>query len=188
MTTMNNPAISSKRKFSILNKLLRKNKSSTIPPLIENGETVTDPKCKSDLLNNHCADKATVDGSSHTPPNLLKTDVLSSLNQINTSPLEVGKIIHDCKKSHQSYCGVPGKFLSIISTTISFPLSIMFNPTFENRFSPDTFKLAHITCIWKQKGPKLSKLFHRPISLLQTVSKIIESMIHNTLLSPFMEN
>ena len=70
---MNNPAISSKKKFSILNKLLRKNKSSTIPPLIKNGETVTDPKCKSDLLNNHFVDKATVEGSTNTPPNLQKT-------------------------------------------------------------------------------------------------------------------
>ena len=84
-------------------------------------------KWKSYLLNNHFADKATVEGSSNTPHTLQKTDVLSSLIQINTSPLEVGKIIRDCKKSHQSYCGAPGKFLSMISTPISFPLSIMFN-------------------------------------------------------------
>ena len=42
--------------------------------------------------------------------------------------------------------------------------------------------------IWKQKGPKSSKLYYRPISLLPTLSKIIESIIHNRLLSHFAEN
>ena len=139
-------------------------------------------------MNNHFAQKATVEGNSDIPPMLDKTDVLSSLNEINTSPLEVGKIIRDIKKSHQSYCGVPGKFLSIISSPISFPLSRMFNNMFENGFFPENFKLAHVTSIWKQKGVKSSKLFYRPISLLPTLSKCLESIIHKRLLSHFIEN
>ena len=59
---------------------------------------------------------------------------------------------------------------------------------FEKGFFPDTFKLAHITSIWKQKGLKSSKLVYRPISLLATPSKIIESIMHNQLLFHFMEN
>ena len=58
----------------------------------------------------------------------------------------------------------------------------------ENSFIPDSYKLAHITSIWKNKGLKSSKLFYRPISLLPTLSKILESMIHNRLLSHIMEN
>ena len=45
-STLNNFEITAKKKFSILNKLLRKYKSSSIPPLIENDKTVTDPKEK----------------------------------------------------------------------------------------------------------------------------------------------
>ena len=103
-------------------------------------------------------------------------------------PLEVGKIIRDIKKSQQSYCGVPGKFLSIISSPISFPLSRMFNNMFGNGFFPENFKLAHVTSIWKQKGVKSSKLFYRPISLLPTLSKCLESIIHKRLLSHFIEH
>ena len=91
-----------------MNKLLRKNKTSSIPPLIENGKTITDPQEKSNILNDHFANKATVQGCNDVPPNIDKADVFSRLDQINTSPLEVGKIIRDSKKSHQSYCGVPG--------------------------------------------------------------------------------
>ena len=87
-----------------------------------------------------------------------------------------------------SHCGVPAKFLSLISTTISFPMSRMFNDMFANGYFPDTFKLAHVTRIWKQKGVKSSKYFYRPISLLPTMSKCMESVIHSRLLSHLMEN
>ena len=63
--------------------------------LIENGKTITDGKSKSEILNNHFTRKAFVDGFNDTPPKLDKHDVLSSLDQINTSPLEVCKIIRD---------------------------------------------------------------------------------------------
>ena len=39
---MNNYNISPKKKFSILNKLLRKNKSISVPPLIENDKIIND--------------------------------------------------------------------------------------------------------------------------------------------------
>ena len=159
-----------------------------MPPLIENNETNNDPKQKANILNQHFSSKATVHGENEVPPKLCKPIVNSELSDINTSPLEVGKIIRDCKKSHQSYCGVPGKFLSMISTPISFPMSRMFNNMFEVGFFPDTFKLAHITSIWKQKSLKSSKLFYRPISLLPTMSKIMESIIHSRLLSHCIEN
>ena len=55
-------------------------------------------------------------------------------------------------------------------------------------FFPENFKLAHITRFWKQKGVKSSKLFYRPISLLPTLSKCIESIMHSRLLSHFIEN
>ena len=58
-------------------------------------------------------------------------------------------------------------------------MSRMFSNMFEVGYFPDTFKLAHITSIWKQKGLKSSKLFYRPISLLPTMAKIMESVIHN---------
>ena len=171
-----------------MTKLLRNSKSSSLPPLIENDQTITDPKQKAIILNQKNSSKASVIGENDVPPNLCKFDVLSELSSINTSPLEVGKIIRDIKKSHQSYCGVPGKFLSLISTPISFPMSRMFNNMFEVGHFPDTFKLAHITSIWKQKGLKSSKLFYRPISLLPTMAKIMESVIHNRLSSHFTEN
>ena len=83
---------------------------------------------------------------------------------------------------------MPAKFLSLIATPVSFPLSRMYNNLFDIGHFPDVFKLAHITVIWKQKGLKSSKLFYSPISLLPTLSKIYESVMHNRLLSHCTEN
>ena len=45
-STLNNPAISAKRKFSILLRLMKNNKFCNTPPLIENEETIKDPHQK----------------------------------------------------------------------------------------------------------------------------------------------
>ena len=185
---MNNPQISAKKKFGILTKLMKNNKVSNIPPLIDNNCTITDPTNKANLLNSHFAAKSTVTSPTDIPPQLTKHDVLSDLSVINTSSIEVSKIIRSIKKSSQSYCGIPGKFLSYIATPISFSLSRLFNNMFKEGFYPDTFKLAHITAVWKQKGLKSSKQFYRPISLLPTLSKVCESVIHQRLLCHLVEN
>ena len=188
-STMCNNEISAKKKFNILSKLLNNQKFSVIPPLLENGTTVNDPKKQSDILNSFFASKSTVPGSNDEPPDLPDKDINSYFSQINTSPIQISKTIRNClKKSHLSHCGIPGKFLSLIATPISFSLSRLLNNHFENGLFPDIWKLSHITSIWKQKGLKSDKTNYRPISLLPTLSKICESVIHNGLLSHCIDN
>ena len=55
-------------------------------------------------------------------------------------------------------------------------------------FFPENIKLANVPSVWKQKGVKSSKLFYRPISLLPTLSKCLESIIHKRLLLHFIDN
>ena len=84
---MNNLNISAKQKYGILTKLMRNLKISSIPPLIDNNTTITDPKQKSNLLKKHFASKSNVPNSDDPPPILHKFDVLSDISQINTSPI-----------------------------------------------------------------------------------------------------
>ena len=186
---MNRHDISAKKKFSILLKLMNNNKFSSIPALIENGKTITDDQEKSNLLNNHFSAKATVPNPNDEVPLLFRKPEMPKFDSINTSPLEVSKIIRDhLKKSCISHCGIPGKFLGIIATPISFSMSRLFNNLFENGLYPDLWKLSHVTAIFKQKGLKTNKANYRPISLLPTVSKICETVIHHRLLSHCTEN
>ena len=67
-------------------------------------------------------------------------------------------------------------------------MSTLFNNLFEIGLFPDVWKIAHITAIYKNVGPKSSKLNYRPISILPTLSKIFESVIHERLLKHCLDN
>ena len=130
-STMHNNSISAKKKFAILTNLMKNCKSSTIPPLLDNGKVINDPKQQSDIFNDLFASKATVLGNNDPVPNLNPNDnIHSPLKYLNTSPIEVAHIIRNMKKSNSSYCGVPAKFLAIIATPISFPLYKILNNFF----------------------------------------------------------
>ena len=67
-STMNNRNISAKEMYGILTKLMKNQKVSSIPPLMDNNTTITDPKQKSDLLNHHFSSKANVPNPNDPPP------------------------------------------------------------------------------------------------------------------------
>ena len=95
--TMNNPNLSPKRKFSILLKLMKTNKVSSTPPLIENDQVINDPETKSNLFNSFFASKSMVHGNNDASPILEKLLNTNSLNSFNTSPYELSKILEDLK-------------------------------------------------------------------------------------------
>ena len=101
------------------------------PPLVENNSVVQDPLEKSNIFNNFFASKSTVQNENDPVPILKQKEGITPLNMVNTSPIEVAKIIRNIKKSHSSHCGIPGKFIHLISTPISFSMSRLFNNLFE---------------------------------------------------------
>ena len=187
--TMQNYEISAKKKFSILTKLMKNQKTSIIPPLLQNGEVINDPKTQSELFNNHFISKATVPGSDDPVPILEPNNNINTpLSFINTSPIEVSKVLRQLKKSNSSHCGIAGKFINIIATPISFSLSRVFNNCFEIGHFPDIFKVAHVTALWKRAGLKSDPAMYRLIALLPTLAKAAESIIHNRLSGYFTEH
>ena len=148
-------------------------KLSIIPTLIENEKIIDDPKCKSNILNLHFADQSSVNNPSDEVPFLNPLPGINKCNTLNTSPLETAKIIRLTKKSQFSHCGISGKFLDLISTPISFSLSRLLNNKFEEGIFPSIWKLSHITPIFKKSGLKSDKVNYRPISLLPTLTKIL---------------
>ena len=186
--TLKNPSLSAKRKFSILLKLMKNNKFSNVPPLIENDSTIQDSAQKSNIFNDFFASKASVKNPDDPIPILERKANVSSLSVLNTSPIEVAKFARTIKKSQLSECGIPGKFISLISTPISFSMSRLFNNLFEAGHFPHLWKLAHVTPIYKRAGPKTDKSSFRPISILPTLSKLCESIIHERILKHCMEN
>jgi hypothetical protein len=100
--TMNNYSISAKKKFSILLRLMKNNKFSTIPPLVENDITVQDPLQKSNIFNTFFASKSTVPNFQDQAPHLDRKDGVPSLDSMNTSPIEIVKLIRNIKQAWMS--------------------------------------------------------------------------------------
>ena len=67
---MHNYHISAKNEYLILFKLMKNNKISFIPPIIENDQVVTNPQQKADIINNFFASKLSVQNSQDSAPSL----------------------------------------------------------------------------------------------------------------------
>jgi hypothetical protein len=168
---------------------MKNQKTSNIPPLIQGNTVINDSKIKSEHLNDIFVSKATVQGSEDPVPVLDPIEsISSSLSSINTSPIEVSKILRQLKKSNFSHCGISGRFVNIIATPLSFSLSRMFNNCFEIGHFPDIFKISHVTALWKRSGLKSDPSMYRPIALLPTLSRAAEAIIHNRLSAHLTEN
>ena len=106
-----------------------------------------------------------------------------------TDANEIKKTIYSSLKSKHS-CGhdnVSPSFLKQISHEISYPISILINKSIESGEVPDVMKIAKVVPIYKSKD-KEEFSNYRPISLLPTLSKILEKIIHKRLYFYFQTN
>ena len=186
-----NASISAKKKFDILKKLTRTTKNCVIPPLIEDGKVVNDPQEQAQIFNKFFAGKSTVINPGDTPPSIDKLTTNEPLDKLDTSFYEIGPQIKSLKSSNFSHCGVPATFIKnsykYTGSVISKLISDLINRIFHTGNYPHIFKIAHVTPVFKGKD-KTNKINYRPISLLPTLSKICEAVLHHRLLRHLISN
>ena len=191
-STLSNPEISSKKKFTILKRLTNTGKNANIPPLIDNDAIIHKPAEKAEVFNNHFAKKSKLKGSQEAPPELDPIPTLDDLNDITTSHYEIGPLIKSMKNADFSPCGVPARFIKEIysryGSKITMPIANLLNIIFKSGKYPHIWKTANITPVYKRKGAKTDKNNWRPISILPTLSKICESVIHHRILRHMLDN
>ena len=83
-------------------------------------------------------------------------------------------------KSSSGHDGISNKLLKVITFNISKSLTIVIN----QMLFPDAFKVAKIIPIFK-KGDSSLLVNYRPISLLPTISKVFERVIHDQMYEYF---
>ena len=157
-------------------------KQNQIPTLHHNDISASTSDAKANLLNNFFAQSFNPCTSSplclsHSlefsdpPPYLLCTpeQVLHLIHQLptDTSP---------------GPDGISSKMLKSTTYSISHPLSLLFNQSISFGTFPSEWKCSHITSISKSTSPS-SPSCYRSISLLYLVSKLLENMDAQLLLS-----
>ena len=83
--------------------------------------------------------------------------------------------------------GISSKLIKIIEPAIIKPLTLLINQVLNTGIFPDELNIAKVIPIFKKDDPTLFKNY-RPISLLSTISNIIEKIIFTQLSLYFNEN
>ena len=110
----------------------------------------------------------------------------NSLVLRETSVEEIKKLIKSLpNKTSHGHDKVSNTLLKSLCTSISYPLQIIFNQSIYHGVFPDKMKLAEIVPLYKGKEYDLVTNY-RPISLLMTISKVLEKLIYHHLYS-FLE-
>ena len=173
--------------WKLINKITNKtqNKQSIINKIKVDGILIEKPKEISNALANYFA---SIGGnlSNNLPPS--KHSLRHYLNKIPTcpatmfatptNPIEINNLIISLVNKHSSgHDNISNHMLKWLHPVITEPLSTIFNLSIKHGIFPDYMKIAEIVPLHKGGDESLCNNY-RPISLLITISKILEKLIY----------
>ena len=102
----------------------------------------------------------------------------SSLFLLPTNSVEIENIINALAPKHScGHDGMSNRLLKDLGSSIVVPLEIIFNQSLSTGVFPDIMKLGDVIPLYKSKN-KDNCTNYRPISLLLTISKVLEKIIY----------
>ena len=157
----------------------------------QNNELLTDPKQIAEEFNKFFVDAGHKVASFIQP---VQKDPIAYLSEINSpSPPEMhlneisqGEFINIVEqmepKSSQDLNGVSTKIIKYLRYELATPLVYLFNLSIRNGIFPAKLKASRTVPVFKSGDP-LSCDNYRPISLLSSISKILEKFVANQLVN-----
>jgi len=113
---------------------------------------------------------------------------IPELNLQNTTPEHIKKIIKQLHpKLSQDSQGVSTKMIKLVGNEISVSLAHIFNLSLRSGVFPDKLKICRVIPIFKA-GNKLECDNYRPISLLSSISKVLEKIVAEKLINHLLTN
>ena len=95
-----------------------------------------------------------------------------------TSVMEIARIIQQLPNKHSSgYDNLSNMLLKQLSGSIQIPLEIIFNNSIRSGKFPHGMKQAIVVPLYKAKD-RHNVTNYRPISLLATISKVLEKIVY----------
>ena len=161
---------------------------SSVPTLVDGAKLISDAKEKSEVFNEYfCSQSKIDDGSASFPREIIYFQNDVSLSNVRTTESEVLDLLKsvDIGKA----CGPDGignRILKLCADGISSSFPNLINLSLSEGKFPDAWKLANVTPIFK-KDDRQSKVNYRPVSLLDSLSKITEKIVFTRLYTFLLE-
>jgi hypothetical protein len=110
---------------------------------------------------------------------LPSTSSMPELSSIQLSEIEVVGVLRNLNPRKASGPdNIPNRLLIELADVIAPSLCTIFNMSLDLGVVPLKWKMANITPVFKREDPTLA-MNYRPISLLCTLSKVLERSVHN---------
>lgn len=167
-------------------KNLRKNSSSYPSTMTLNNTIISDPESIPDLFATHFSSVFEVDDDSVNTTDdvgisMDNTERLDLIDSFEFDPIEIEKKLKklDITKS-VGPDNIHPLLLVNCARNFALPLSLLYNQSLKTGTFPDAWKQARVVPIYKS-GKRECVANYRPVSILSTISKVFESMIHSVL-------
>ena len=180
--------LSSKDWWSTLKAFISPHTHSDIPPLESNGNVYTNEIDKANLLNDHFQSQTILNEQNAILPPLPPPANHTQLNSIILTPLEVESTLQTLKVGKASGPnGLNNRILRELSSQLASPFCSLFNQSLRLGIMPASYKEANV-CPVPKKGDLSVTSNYRPISLLNSESKVFEKTIFKHLYNHLQEN
>jgi len=187
--TFQNPDQNPKKWWSLTKSLLNNKIQTSIPPLFDNNNVITDAAHKAGIFNSFFAQNSRLPSHANThplPPFEYLTD--QRLDHLTFTPDEVYKVLVSLNVSKATGPDKIGNFLlKICAEGINMPLCKLFNHSLVTMKFPSKWKYSHVVPVHK-KNCRNDKNNYRPISLLCNISKVMERLVHNKMYDYLTKN
>ena len=189
---LGNPEIenSSKTFWQVMGRFMGKTGTSiNIPPLHKQENTLafSDFEKRTKELNSYFASISTFDDTNTDLPYFEKRcNVDFTQKRITESEVvDVLKILKLNKATGPG--GISNRMLKLTHSTVSYPLTKLFNLSLRTHTYPDLWKIAHVMPLSK-KGEKSFCCNYRPVSLTSNVGKSFERIVFKHMYNHIFEN
>ena len=178
-----------KENWKMINEIMGRKKKQKSPDIVTDtlGNDITDPMEISNQFCNYFSTIASkldnvIPTSNVDPMHYMPEPVRNSFYAAPTSEDEVTKVIMELPNKGKSFFCVPVFVYKRAVGVLSPMIADIFNSSIMEGVFPDKLKQARTIPIYKSKNRKLLNNF-RPISILNTLSKILEKLMKGRVMS-----
>ena len=169
--------------WTIINHLLYNKKIPAIPPLLVDGNLVSDFNLFNNFFPSICI---TIKNAITLPYFSYRTN--SRINSFHATENYILLILKSLDSTKAHGCdNLSVRMMKICNESIAIPLKIIFDKSLKNGVFPEIWKRANVVPVHKKEDKSLVKNY-RPISLLPIFGKIFERVIYNSLFNYFISN